>query len=108
VTKNNQKSGGTMEKRSLVKKATDKVRADNERGARINVMEELFYDFNRSRAEVYKMNFIRGIFFGFGSILGGTVLIALLAWLLGQFVNVFPPLADFINGIIQAMGRRSS
>lgn len=49
------------------------------------------------------MNFVRGIFFGFGSVLGGTVLITLLAWLLGQFVNVFPPLGDFVNGVIDAM-----
>jgi hypothetical protein len=82
-------------------------KADNERGAREGLIEDLFYDFNRSRAQVYKMNFIRGIFFGFGSVLGGTLLVALLIWILGAFVNVFPPLADFINGIIDAMNRGS-
>lgn len=80
-------------------------KADNERGAREGLIEDLFYDFNRNRAQVYKMNFIRGIFFGFGSVLGGTLLVALLIWILGAFVNVFPPLADFINGIINAMNR---
>lgn len=72
----------------LMKKATDKIKADNERGARESLIEELFNDFNRSRIQIYKMNFIRGIFFGFGSILGGTVVIALLAWILHFFVQL--------------------
>ena len=80
-------------------------KADNERGAREGLIEDLFYDFHRSRAQVYQMNFIRGIFFGFGSVLGGTLLVALLIWLLGTVVDIFPPLADFINGIIHAMNR---
>ena len=85
-----------------------KIKSDNERGARENLIEELFYDFHRSRKQVYAMNFIRGIFFGLGSVLGGTLFVALAIWLLGAFVDVFPALADFINGIIDAMRRRSS
>jgi hypothetical protein len=91
--------------KKLFKKAKSKIATDNERGARQNLIEDLFYDFNRSRKQVYTMNFIRGIFFGLGSILGGTVVIALIVWLLSVTVNVFPPLADFINGIIDAMQR---
>lgn len=82
------------------------IRQENEKGARASLIEELFYDLNRSRSQVYWMNFVRGIFFGVGSVLGGTVIIALIIWILGAFVNVFPPLADFINGIIDAMGQR--
>lgn len=67
---------------------TEKIKKDNERGARESLIEDLFYDFNRSRAQVYKMNFVRGIFFGLGSVLGGTVLIALLAWILHFFVQI--------------------
>lgn len=72
----------------VVKKIINKVKEDNERGARQSLIEELFYDFNRSRADIYKMNFIRGIFFGFGSVLGGTVLIGLIAWILHFFVAI--------------------
>lgn len=82
------------------------LKDENEKGARVNIIEELFYDLNRSRSQVYLINFVRGIFFGFGSVLGGTVVIALLVWLLSVFVDVFPPLADFINGIIEAMSQR--
>jgi len=94
-----------MTKVNLTEKVAQKIKTDNERGARESLIEELFHDFHRNRAQVYQMNFIRGIFFGFGSVLGGTLLVALLIWLLGAFVDVFPPLADFINGIIDAMNR---
>ena len=93
---------------SVAKKAVSRIKSDNERGARENLIEELFYDFHRSRKQVYLMNFFRGLFFGLGSVLGGTLFVALAIWLLGAFVDVFPPLADFINGIIDAMRQRSS
>jgi hypothetical protein len=66
----------------------NKIKSENERGSRASLIEELFYDFNRSRVQIYKMNFVRGIFFGFGSVIGGTVVIAILAWILGFFANV--------------------
>lgn len=82
------------------------MKEDNERGARENLLEDLFYDFNRSRMEVYKMNFIRGIFFGLGSILGGTLIVALIIWLLSLIAGAFPPVGDFFNGIINAIQQR--
>lgn len=77
-----------MPAKKVVKKVAAKVKSDNERGARQSLLEDLFYDFNRSRGEIYKMNFIRGLFFGLGSVLGGTVLIALTAWILSFFVEL--------------------
>lgn len=87
-----------MAKQSIAKKVADQVKTDSERGSRIALIEDLFYDFNRNRVEVYKMNFIRGIFFGFGSILGGTVVIALLAWLLSFFVEI-PGIGESIQQV---------
>lgn len=87
------------------KKLTEKIKEDNERGARQGIIEDLFYDFHRSRRQVYSMNFIRGIFFGFGTVLGGTVLVAILIWILGAFVDWFPMIGDFITQIINAMQR---
>ena len=81
---------------------TEKLKKDNERGARQNLIEDLFYDFNRSRAQVYKMNFVRGIFFGLGSVLGGTVLIALLAWILHFFVQI-PGIGQPIEQVQQSI-----
>jgi hypothetical protein len=87
-----------MVKKSIAKKAADQFKTDNERGSRLALIEDLFYDFNRNRVEVYKMNFIRGIFFGLGSILGGTVVIALLAWILSFFVEI-PGIGDSIQQV---------
>jgi hypothetical protein len=72
----------------MFKKVKKAVETNNETGARRAILQDLFYDFNRSRAQVYKMNFIRGLFFGFGSVMGGTVLIALLVWVLSFFVTL--------------------
>jgi hypothetical protein len=80
-----------------IQKVTDKVKANNERGARTAVLEDLFYDFNRNRHQVYLMNFIRGIFFGVGSVIGGTVVIALIVWILASLSGVFPAL----HGVFQ-------
>ncbi len=89
----------------MIKKIVSKIKKDNERGARYSLIEELFYDFHRSRRQVYLMNFFRGIFFGFGTVLGGTILVALIVWVLGQFVDWFPFIGDFIKQIIDAMQR---
>lgn len=85
------------EKRAL-KKMTEKIKEGNERGARESLLEDLFYDFNRNRVQIYKMNFFRGIFFGLGSVLGGTVIVALIVWMLSFFVNI-PGIGDQIQNV---------
>lgn len=87
-------------------KLKTKVRDDNERDARGAILEDLFNDFNRNRFTVYKMNFVRGIFFGFGSILGGTVVIALLIWILSMTGALVPGAASFVNDIIDVIQRK--
>ena len=90
---------------NIVKRIVQKIAHDNEVGARKGVLEDLFNDFNTNRAQVYKFNFIRGIFFGLGSVLGGTVLIAGAIWLLnltGQFIPGIAGLVDEIVRIVQA------
>ena len=64
------------------------VARDERMNARRALLEELFNDFYDDRRNIYKMNFFRGIFFGLGSVLGGTVVIALVVWALSFFVNL--------------------
>lgn len=85
--------------KNKIRQIARSVKAGNERGARQTLIEELFYDFNRSRSQVYMTNFIRGIMFGAGSVIGGTVVIALLIWVLSLLGNVIPPLGDFFEGV---------
>lgn len=96
----------TDSKKTLTQRASDKLAADNERGARQVLIEDLFYDFHRSRQQVYMMNFWRGVFFGCGSVLGATLLVTSLIWAFGQLVDIFPALADFLNTLVDTMQRR--
>lgn len=91
--------------KKAAKKLTDKVKKDNENGARVAILEDLFNDFYRNRTQVYWMNFVRGIFFGLGSALGATVLIALIVGLLNIFTDLPGGIGDFVQQIIDAMNR---
>ena len=86
----------------VLKKLARKIKRDNENGARKGALEELFNDFNRSRIQVYKMNFVRGIFFGLGSVLGGTLVVAIIAWVLSWFVD-WPGVGNFFQDIQDAL-----
>ena len=88
-----------------MKKALKKLKDDNERGARADLLEELFNDLHRRRTEVYKMNFVRGVFFGLGSVIGGTVIIALAVWILSFFINL-PGIGQPIEQIQQSLQKR--
>ena len=90
-------------KPSIVKRATEKIKKDNESGARKAVLEDLFYDFHKSRTQIYKMNFIRGIFLGFGTVIGGTIVIALMIWVLNLLVDIPGGIGDFIQNIINTV-----
>ena len=91
--------------KKLFKKLKKNIKDGNERGAREAVLEDLFNDFNRNRFTIYKLNFFRGIFFGLGSVLGGTVVIAILIWLLNAIGWLVPSMADFVNSVVDVMDR---
>lgn len=90
----------------MVRGAAKKVKADNERGARRELIEELFYDFHTSRREVYWMNFFRGVFFGVGSIIGGTIVLAVVLGLLNLLVDLPGGVGDFIEYIMHTVEQR--
>ncbi len=83
-----------------------KIKDDNVKGAQRELLEELFYDIYVNRKQVYLVNFFRGISFGLGSVLGGTVLLVITIWLLTQFGNLVPPLSDFIGEILDTLQQR--
>lgn len=96
-----------MAKKNVAEKAVQKVKEGNEQGSRRALIEELFQDFNRSRVQVYRMNLVRGIFFGFGSVLGGTVLIALVVWLLSFAVD-WPWVGETVEQVQDSLQRDNS
>lgn len=89
-----------------LKKISKKLADDNARGAQIGLLEEVFNDIYPSRWAIYKINFFRGISFGFGSVIGATVLIFALVWVLNLFVNIPLGIGDFIQSIINAVQSR--
>lgn len=67
------------------------------KGAPRAILEDLFDDYYERRRQIYFMNFFRGIFLGFGTVIGGTIVVALLVWVLATLKYV--PLLD---GIVEA------
>lgn len=92
--------------RKTLQKAADKIKTDNERGARTALIEELFQDFHRNRRQVYWFNFVRGIFFGLGTALGGTLVLALIIWILVHVGSLVPGLHDFIQSLTHVLQRQ--
>lgn len=84
----------------------NKIKKDNEVGARHAILEDLFYDFNKSRRQVYGTNFVRGIFFGVGSVLGGTIVIAVVIWLLSLLVDLPGGVGDFVQFVVDTVKQR--
>ncbi len=92
--------------KKFIKNIVEKQKENTERGARHAALEDLFYDFNRSRVQIYKMNFVRGIFFGFGSVIGGTLVVALLIGLLSLLVDLPGGIGDFVRFIVDIVQGR--
>jgi hypothetical protein len=80
------------------KKAVQKFKDDQAQAATRGFLEDLFDDYYAQRFKVYKMNFVRGIVFGFGSVIGGTLMIAALLWALSLF-NELPFIGRFTETI---------
>lgn len=89
-----------------VKKMAAAVKDQMVKDAPRAVLEDLFDDFYKRRKQVYWMNFIRGIFFGFGGVIGGTIMVALLLWFLSTLQYV-PFLDGFIHATKQSIEDRS-
>ena len=70
------------------------------------LLREIFYDFYKYRGRIYRVNFIRGLFFGLGSVLGGTIVVAVLIALMTLFIHVPGWLGDFFRWIIDTLQRR--
>lgn len=69
---------------------------DYERLGRI--MESVFEGGYMSTSKVYKVNFLRGIFFGLGSVIGATIILTTLVWVLSFFTEL-PFVGEFAEAI---------
>ena len=67
----------------------DKILSKKDRKARQVMLDEVFYDVYPRLGRIYKVNFFRGIFFGLGTFIGGTIVVALVVALLSWLGNTF-------------------
>lgn len=68
--------------KKVIKDTHKQISRDQAIGAQRDLLDQLFNDHYRNRWGVYKMNFVRGIFFGLGSVIGATIIVSLLIWVL--------------------------
>lgn len=92
---------------SFLRKFTRRQLDGQVKGASASLAEELFYDLYRDRKKVYRINFFRGIFFGAGSVLGGTIIVTFLVWVLSLFVN-FPLIGQTFQDAQESIERRTN
>jgi hypothetical protein len=84
----------------------ERLLIQQENVARRALIEDLFWDLHRSRKRIYWMNFIRGILFGVGSVLGATIVVAILVTVLGLLVDIPGGIGDFVSSVIDIVQNR--
>ena len=64
-----------------------------------NIYDSGYIDKNAA----YKMSFLKGIAAGFGGVIGATIVVALLIWILSLFDNIplIGPLTDNIQNTVE-------
>ncbi len=82
--------------KSIFKKTSQNIQKDQAVGAHREILEQLFDDHYKYRWRVYKMNFVRGIFFGVGSVIGATIIVSFVIWIL-TLLNVPDNFIDSIE-----------
>ena len=88
-----------------LRKIREKKLKNDELTAEEQVLEDLFYDLYRNRGSVYKVNFFRGIFFGLGTFLGGTVSVVLDIYLLTWISSLLPANLSIIDWLLDVLKR---
>lgn len=62
------------------------------------IIQKIIESGHLSYKSIAKVNFVRGLAFGLGSVIGATILVGLLAWLLSLFDNMFI-IGDLIDAV---------
>ena len=70
------------------------------------LLEDIFNNFYSHRSKIYLMNFVRGIFFGVGSVVGASVVVASTIALLSHFTNIPGGIGQFVQSIINEVNKR--
>lgn len=85
---------------SAPKKAKSKI----DHNAAVQALEYLFAAQYIDKKKLYFENFLRGVFFSVGSVLGAAVVVTLLLWVLSLFEHV-PFIADIVESARRTLER---
>jgi hypothetical protein len=81
---------------------TSGLTVDQRNGLR-EILEDVYV---LNKWKIIRMNFLRGMAFGLGTFLGGTIVVAILVWILSQTIDLFPPIRDFTERLIDSLQKR--
>lgn len=62
-------------------------------------LDDMFNDIYSNKKRIFSLNFTRGLFFGAGTFIGGTVGIALLIWVLSSFFSDWTVIQKLIDAL---------
>jgi uncharacterized membrane protein YfcA len=71
---------------------------------KLGKMLEAIYETGYSnRKKIYRMSFLKGVAAGFGGVIGATIIVAILLWVLSLFdqVPLIGPFTDKIHDTVQ-------
>jgi hypothetical protein len=68
-------------------------------------VQKLYQESYKDRKRIYHVSFFRGIFFGLGSVIGGTIIIAIVIWLFSFLVDL-PGIGNFFRELIETINSR--
>ena len=94
-------------RKSLETRRQQKLEKERQKllSAEESILNDLFNDMYVRRYRVYRVAFTRGVFFGLGTFLGGTIIVALLIAFFNLFTQLPAGVGDFFRGIIDALRR---
>ncbi len=92
----------SKKEKTAVDKTKEKVLNVSEDGLKYAIIENFFNNYSIDTWRVFRVNFFRGIFFGAGSIIGGTVGIAFLVWFLSLFID-WPLFGEGVKAVIDVL-----
>lgn len=90
-----------MFKKRTPKQTKLKVETDYEQLGRM--LQSIYESGYIDRNKFYKMSFLKGVVAGFGGVIGATILVALLLWVLNLFdhVPLLGPLTDKLQHTVE-------
>ncbi|MDR1032384.1 MAG: DUF5665 domain-containing protein [Candidatus Nomurabacteria bacterium] len=54
----------------------------------------------------YRQSFIQGVFFGMGTFVGGTIIIAIVVWFLSWFADIPGAVGEFVEAVIKTLNKQ--